>query len=233
MSGLGNAMERRATAIFATAMLLAGHALSPCFASDTATAITWAGGWRANVSDSVARATQAENFGQAYSTPLSGRFYVEVSLLLDDANGHPIGSIGIWNLSGATSDPGEWTNIGQVYGGESCGVINDGAETLIALTNGRTLKEATQVHVDAWPLVRYGIAGDAATGHVWIRQVWSGGTAPWIGGGDPAAGTGPTSEPALRGGVPRIAAGLPVGSTATIHSPSTHHGTPPAGFTAK
>lgn len=193
----------------------------------------WAGGWRAELSGRVARATQAENLAIVYSEPLSGKFYIEASLLIDDDDGGPIGSIGIWNNAGTPRDSGEWANIGQLYGSQSCGVVNDGADTLFALTNGEGYKAPPAVYVDEWPVVRYGIAGDAATGKIWIRQVWSGGVGVFIGGGSPANGTSPTSEPALPGGAPRIAAGIPVGARATIHAPSEHYGAAPAGFTAR
>lgn len=195
--------------------------------------IEWAGGWRATFSGTMASATQAENLAIAYTAPLAGKFYVEVSLLFDDENGQPIGSIGVWNVAGTPRDPGEWANIGQLYGNQSCGVVNDGADTLFALTNGEGFKRSAVVHADGWPVVRYGIAGDAATGKVWIRQVWPDGVGTYIGDGDPVLGAAPTSEPALSGGAPRIAAGIPVGATATIHARSEHLGAAPAGFTAR
>lgn len=219
---------------FAGFVLLVTVAVSSGSTADAAENGTrWAGGWRAELSGRVASARQAENLAIVYSEPLSGKFYVEASLLIDDDDGGPIGSIGIWNSLGTPRDSGEWANIGQLYGSQSCGVVNDGADTLFALTNGEGYKEPPTVHVDEWPVVRYGIAGDAATGKIWIRQVWSGGVGAYIGGGNPANGASPTSEPALSGGAPRVAAGIPVGARATIHAPSEHYGTPPAGFTAR
>lgn len=219
---------RRGPAICA---LLAAAAIAG--ATPGAPGIGWSGGWRAALSGNVARAQQKENLAIVHSEPLRGKFYVEVSLLIDDVHGQPIGSIGVWNVAGAPVDSGEWASIGQLYGSQSCGVVNDGADTLFALTNGDHYQLATGVHVDGWPVVRYGIAGDATTGEVWIRQVWERGAGDYIGGGDPAKGVGPTSKPALSGGAPRIAAGIPVGAIATIHPPGDHQGEPPAGFVAR
>jgi len=224
-------LEKRLLCGIAACTLAAGAAIAG--GSPATSGIGWAGGWRATLSGNVAGALQAENLAIVYSEPLRGTFYVEVSLLIDDDDGQPIGSLGIWNVAGTPADPGEWAHIGQLYGSQSCGVVNDGADTLFALTNGGDYQPAASVHVDGWPVVRYGIAGDAATGAVWIRQVWQGAVGDYIGGGDPARGTDPTSRPALSGGAPRIAAGIPVGARATIHPPGEHHGAAPAGFAAR
>ena len=91
------------------------------------------------------------------------------------------------------------------------------------------------VDASTMPVFRFGVAVDTATRQVWIRQVSSGSSGIWAGGGDPAAGTLPSRVLAGTGGL------YAAGSTGTVidtayvelvSDPSQFWGVPPAGFSA-
>lgn len=175
-----------------------------------------------NVAGHVARALA--------EVPISGKMYWEVEQFSNS-----LGSL--VEFSGVATDGAailNATTLGSAASSGDCGVAykNSNAEYIVYQNGSGTTVTGADTTLD--PFCRFGIAVDASTRNVWIRQVWPGGASAWVGGGNPATGTTPTKT--IGGSSPIYPAVSTTeaapGYCTILTNPASWYSTAPSGFTA-